>query len=540
MFGHDTHLPATARTLMRSTLAFCTAVALCTAAPSAASALDRTGTLPVTTLRDASCLGDDPIALTSAPGGRFLFVIDKGGTVCRIRITDLSADGTAQVDGGFATSRPHVEFTPDGRTMLVNGAKGVAAIGVDDLTTTLHPSAGSDYMLSPDGARIGVIERDDTGDGGGGSADTSRSWTLRTFAAAGGENVAAVPLRYAADAGTASTIRDVMPYTTNSAGTVWFVGIDDTDGAGDTDGGTGDADTTDDDAAAGRSLRLMAVDVATGVMDGIADDVSPTVYATGTADRHALYVGTTDSQVLAIDVDAYEAGSDSGSGSDSGTGSGGATVVRTMFGRHLPLDRILLAPNGARLLVGMTNGRLVVDESTMQWLKEGGLVSAINPDGTLLYSIDRGGDGIGDGGGATGNGTAGNAIMLRVNTFDGNDPTVTRTLTVGGNDGNDGSGGSGTAGDSDLSGTAIGHAAGWTFSQDGGVWYVLLAPAAGSARPAALLAVDVSPFTAESVSRSTTEDDGRRPLSTPTIAIVAAVAALLIVAIMIVRRRTDW
>lgn len=217
--------------------------------------------------------------------------------------------------------------------------------------------------------------------------------------------------------------------------------------------------------------------------------------------------------MLAIDVDAYE---HSGSGSDSGTGSGGATVARTMFGRHLPLDRILLAPSGARLLVGMTNGRLVVDESTMQWLEAGDLVSAINPDGTLLYSIDHG---------------DGDAIALRVNTFDGNDPTVTRTLTFDAANG---------TGDSGLSGAATGHAAGWTFSQDGGIWYVLLAPAAGSAQPAALLAMDVSPFTAESVSRSTTEGDGRRPLSTPTIAIVAAVAALLVVAIMIVRRRTDW
>ncbi|PLS28881.1 hypothetical protein [Bifidobacterium parmae] len=525
MFGHDTHLPATARTLMRSTLAFCTAVALCAAAPSAASAIDRIGTLPVTTLRDASCLSDDPIALTSAPGGQFLFAIDKGGAVCRIRITDLSADGTAQVDGGFATSRPHVEFTPDGATMLVNGRNGVAAIGVDDLATTLHPSTGSDYMLSPDGERIGVIERDDTGGTG-----TSRSWTLRTFAAAGGENVAAVPLRYADDAGTnagTGVIRDVTPYTTNSAGTVWFVGVDDTDGSGDTGGGS----DTDDDAAAGQSLRLMAVDVATGVMDDIADDVSPTVYATGTADRHALYVGTADSRVLAIDVDAYEPGSDSDAGSDSVSDSSGTTVVRTMFERHLPIDRILLAPNGARLLVGMTNGRLVVDEGTMQWLDAGDLVSAINPDGTLLYSIDRGGDGTGDGSGAANNGTAGDAIALRVNTFDRNDPTVTRTLAFERNDGSD---------DSGRSGSTFDRAAGWTFSQDGGVWYVLLAPAAGSARPAALLAMDVSPFTTESVSRSTTGDDGRRPLGTTTIAIVVAVAALLIVTIMIVRRRTDW
>lgn len=68
---------------------------------------------------------------------------------------------------------------------------------------------------------------------------------------------------------------------------------------------------------------------------------------------------------------------------------------------------------------------------------------------------------------------------------------------------------------------------------------MLLAPAAGSKQPVALLAVDVSPSTTESAKWSTS-GNGQRPLNTPTIAIVIAGATLLAVAIVIARRRTSW
>ena len=523
MFGHVTPLSAMTRTLLRSTLVFCTAVAFCMAAPLAAPALDRTGAMPVATIHDAACLGDNPIALASDPTGRFLFAIDQGGTVCRIRTTDLSPQGTTQVNGGFATSRPHVEFTPNGASMLVNGAQGVAVIDVNDLTTTLHPSTGRDYMLSSDGVYIGVIEPADANGGGDGDV-VSHSWTLRTFSTASGGGVEAVPLRHpdgADDADSVTVIHDVTPYTTNSSGTVWFVGVDD---AIDDGGGMGDSGDVDGVGDKGTSLRLMAVDIATGVMDDIADDVSPTVYAIGTANRRMLYVGTDDARVLSVDVDSY----------DSESATEETTVVRTMFEQHLPLDRILIAQNGARLLVGMTDGRLVADEGTMQWLDMGDLISAINPDGTLLYSIDRGSGADND------TGTMDDAFTLRVNTFDRNDPTVTRMLTSEPNDGEDGSGDRGLSRSSDLSGTAFDHAAGWTFAQDGGIWYVLLTPSAGSARSTTLVAMDVSSFTTESVSRSMSESAGRRSLNTTTIAITVAVAVLLVAAIIIVRRRTSW
>lgn len=504
------HVPLFRRIALTA-IACTAAVACCLTAVITASALDRDGTATAASLRDNACIGD-AAALASTPDGRSLFVFSKDGTICRVHAEDLSVAGVAHVDDGFATATPHVEFTPDGGTMLVNGTKGVVAVDVSDLGTTLFPSSADDYMLSPDGTHISVIE---SAGQTSGDAVSSRSWTLRTFSAIDGGDSVTVPLRFPGSFDTAR-VRDIMPYTMNSTGTVWFVGVDDGD-----DGSVG--------TSTEQSLRLMAVDVATGAMTDIADDASATIYAVGAysagADKQrVLYMGTADARVLAIDVDAYESGSD------------GATVVRTVFERHLPLDRILLASNGARMLVGMTNGKLVVDADTMQWLDAGGLVSSINPDGTLLYSLDRRGSSdtsrAGDSSGTTDG--ADDAVVLRVNTFDEDDPAVTRALRFAG------------------SGAIYDHAAGWTYSPDGGTWYVLLAAAAGGGnavagqqhgadRPGVLLAVDVSPFTAESVSRADTSAERQAPpLSTTAMAVVIAVAALLVVLIAVMRRRTSW
>ena len=512
--AHDPHAPRFPRThlfrrIALTAIACIAAVACCLTAVITASALDRDGTAAAASLRDDACIGSDAAALASTPDGRSLFVFGGNGTICRVRAEDLSAAGVAHVDDGFATATPHVGFTPDGGTMLVNGTGGVVAVDVSDLGTTLFPSSADDYMLSPDGTHISVIE---SAGQAAGDAASSHSWTVRTFSATDGGDSVTMPLRFPRSFDPAR-VRDIMPYTTNSAGTVWFVGVDDGDD-GSAGGGTE------------QSLRLMAVDAATGAMTDIADDASATVYAVGAysagADRQrVLYVGTADARVLAIDVDAYESGSD------------GATVVRTVFERHLPLDRILLAPNGARMLVGMTNGKLVVDAGTMQWLDTGGLVSSINPDGTLLYSLNRQdssrtGTAAGAGYSRGTTGEPDDAVTLRVNTFNEGDPTVTRALRFTG------------------SSTVYDHAAGWTYSPDGGTWYVLLATAAGDGntgadRPGVLLAVDVSSFTAESVSRADTAADRQAPpLSTTAMAVVIAVAALLIVLIAVIRRRTSW